>query len=105
MKTWTRTSENIELPRLATLANLSIYHFAREFIRFKRSTDVTPHNYLLRKRVERAKDMLAHTDYSLTEVALAAGFSDQSHLARIFARSSAQRGDSFVGRGFDGSRP
>ena len=66
---------------LSTIANLSIYHFAREF---KRSTGVTPHNYLLRKRVERAKDMLARTDYSLTEVALAAGFSDQSHLSRHF---------------------
>jgi transcriptional regulator GlxA family with amidase domain len=74
-------SENIELYMLSTIANLSIYHFAREF---KRSTGVTPHNYLLRKRVERAKDMLARTDYSLTEVALAAGFSDQSHLSRHF---------------------
>ena len=74
-------SKNIELPMLSTIANLSIYHFAREF---KRSTGVTPHNYLLRKRVERAKDMLARTNYSLTEVALAAGFSDQSHLSRHF---------------------
>jgi AraC-like DNA-binding protein len=76
-------SENIELPMLATIANLSIYHFAREF---KRSTGITPHNYLLRKRVERAKEMLARTDCSLTEVALAAGFSDQSHLARHFRK-------------------
>lgn len=74
-------SNRIELPMLATIANLSVYHFAREF---KRSTGVTPHSYLLRKRIERAKNMLAHTDYSLTEVALAAGFSDQSHLSRHF---------------------
>jgi AraC-like DNA-binding protein len=74
-------SENIELSMLATIAQLSTYHFAREF---KRWTGVTPHKYLVRKRVERAKDMLARTNYSLTEVALAAGFSDQSHLARHF---------------------
>jgi AraC-like DNA-binding protein len=74
-------SENIELSMLATIADLSLYHFAREF---KRSAGVTPHSYLVHKRVERAKDMLARTDYSLTEIALAAGFSDQSHLARHF---------------------
>jgi transcriptional regulator of acetoin/glycerol metabolism/AraC-like DNA-binding protein len=74
-------SENIELSMLATIAGLSLYHFAREF---KRSAGLTPHSYLVRKRVERAKDMLARTDYSLTEIALAAGFSDQSHLARHF---------------------
>ena len=77
----THISENIELPMLATVADLSVYHFAREF---KRSTGVTPHHYLVSKRVERAKDMLARTDYSLTEIALATGFSDQSHLARHF---------------------
>jgi transcriptional regulator GlxA family with amidase domain len=74
-------SEKIELPMLATIANLSTYHFAREF---KRSTGITPHSYLVHKRVERAKEMLARTDYSLTEIALATGFSDQSHLARHF---------------------
>lgn len=74
-------SENIEVSMLATVASLSLYHFAREF---KRSVGITPHNYLVCKRVERAKDMLAHTDYSLTEIALAAGFADQSHLARHF---------------------
>jgi transcriptional regulator of acetoin/glycerol metabolism len=74
-------SENIDLPVLATVAGVSVYHFAREF---KRSTGVTPHNYLVRKRVERAKDMLARTDFSLTEIALATGFADQSHLARNF---------------------
>ncbi len=85
-------SENIELPMLATVANLSLYHFAREF---KRSIGVTPHNYLLRKRVDRAKDMLARTDYSLTEVALAAGFSDQSHLSRHFRQMVGSTPGSF----------
>jgi AraC-like DNA-binding protein len=94
-------SENIELPMLSTIANLSIYHFAREF---KRSTGVTPHNYLLRKRVERAKDMLARTDYSLTEVALAAGFSIKVICRGIFARWLAQHRETFVGRSVDRSR-
>jgi transcriptional regulator GlxA family with amidase domain len=76
-------SDNIALPMLAKIANRSVSHFAREF---KRSSGVTPHNYLIRKRVERAKAMLAHTNYSLTEIALASGFSDQSHLARHFRK-------------------
>ena len=45
---------------------------------------MTPHHYLTQKRVERAQDLLAQTDLSLSEIACAVGFSDQSHLARHF---------------------
>jgi transcriptional regulator GlxA family with amidase domain len=76
-------SENIDLTMLATVAGLSTYHFAREF---KRSTGIAPHYYLVNKRIERAQDMLARTDSSLAEIAIAAGFADQSHLARHFRR-------------------
>jgi AraC-like DNA-binding protein len=74
-------SERIDLAALAAIAGLSVFHFAREF---KQSAGVTPHSYLVQKRVERAQAMLARTDLSLSEIALAAGFSDQSHLARHF---------------------
>jgi AraC-like DNA-binding protein len=74
-------SETVDLPVLAGVAGLSVFHFAREF---KRSTGVAPHHYLLRKRVERAKRLLGRAELSLSEVALAAGFSDQSHLTRRF---------------------
>jgi transcriptional regulator of acetoin/glycerol metabolism/AraC-like DNA-binding protein len=73
--------ESVDLTMLASVAGLSIHHFARGF---KQSTGVTPHQYLTRKRVERAQDMLAHTTLSLSEIAYAVGFSDQSHLARHF---------------------
>jgi AraC-like DNA-binding protein len=76
-----RLSENIDLATLAAVAGLSMHHFAREF---KQSAGVTPHHYLTKKRVERAQEMLAETDLSLSEIADAAGFSDQSHLARHF---------------------
>jgi transcriptional regulator GlxA family with amidase domain len=72
-------SESTDLAMLAAVAGLSIHHFARGF---KQSAGVTPHHYLTQKRVERAQDMLAHTDLSLSEIAYAVGFSDQSHLAR-----------------------
>jgi AraC-like DNA-binding protein len=72
---------SMDLATLAGVAGLSIHHFARGF---KQSAGVTPHHYLTRKRVERAQDLLAHTDLSLSEIAYAVGFSDQSHLARHF---------------------
>jgi transcriptional regulator of acetoin/glycerol metabolism len=74
-------NESIDLTMLAGAAGLSMHHFARQF---KQSAGVTPHRYLTQKRVERAQKMLAQTDLSLSEVAYAAGFSDQSHLARHF---------------------
>jgi len=74
-------SESMDLAELAAVAGLSVYHFAREF---KHSAGITPHAYLVRRRVERAQDMLARTDLSLSEIAFAAGFSDQSHLTRHF---------------------
>jgi transcriptional regulator of acetoin/glycerol metabolism/AraC-like DNA-binding protein len=74
-------SESIDLSLLAAVAGLSVHHFARQF---RQSAGVTPHHYLTQKRVERAEEMLAQTDLSLSEIAYAAGFSDQSHLARHF---------------------
>jgi transcriptional regulator GlxA family with amidase domain len=74
-------SENTDLATLAAVAGLSMHHFSRQF---KQSAGVAPHYYLTKKRVERAQEMLAQTDLSLSEIAYAAGFSDQSHLARHF---------------------
>jgi Helix-turn-helix domain/GAF domain len=45
---------------------------------------VTPGHYLLQRRIERARDLLTSTDLSMSEIAFAAGFSDQSHFARRF---------------------
>ena len=76
-------SHAIDLATLAAIAGLSIHHFARGF---KQSVGIAPHHYLIQKRVERAGDMLAHTDLALSEIAYTVGFSDQSHLARHFRR-------------------
>jgi AraC-like DNA-binding protein len=72
---------SMDLATLAGVAGVSIHHFARGF---KQSAGVTPHHYLTQKRVERAQDLLAHTNLALSEIAYAVGFSDQSHLARHF---------------------
>jgi AraC-like DNA-binding protein len=75
--------EKIRLDGLAALAGLSTDHFARAF---RRSVGVPPHTYLLRRRLEEVEHMLRETQAPLSEIALATGFSDQSHLARHFRR-------------------
>jgi len=75
--------EKIRLDGLAALARLSTDHFARAF---HQSVGVPPHTYLLRRRLEQVEHMLRETRAPLSEIALATGFSDQSHLARHFRR-------------------
>jgi AraC-like DNA-binding protein/PAS domain-containing protein len=75
--------EKIRLDGLAALAGLSTDHFARAF---HQSVGVPPHSYLLRRRLEEVECMLRETHAPLSEIALATGFSDQSHLARHFRR-------------------
>jgi AraC family transcriptional regulator len=74
---------DIKLAELAQVAGMSSFHFAREF---KRTTGTTPHQYLIRFRVERAKALLAKRDLPLIEVGLRSGFSHQSHFTRLFRR-------------------
>jgi AraC-like DNA-binding protein len=76
-----RLDENISVQALAGLAKLSISHFTRAF---KQSEGLPPHEYLVRCRVQRVQELLAETDLPLAEIALASGFSDQSHCARRF---------------------
>ena len=72
------------LEQLAAVARLSAYHFARQF---KAATGLAPHQYVIARRVERAKHLLqAGTDLSLIEVAACAGFSDQSQFSHHFKR-------------------
>ena len=69
---------------MGAVARLSPYHFARQF---KAATGLPPHQYVIARRVERAKQLLqAGTGLSLAEVAADAGFSDQSQLSRHFKR-------------------
>jgi AraC family transcriptional regulator len=72
------------LEQLAAVARLSVYHFARQF---KAATGLPPHQYVILRRVERARQLLqAGPDLSLAEVAMHAGFSDQSQFTRHFKR-------------------
>jgi transcriptional regulator GlxA family with amidase domain len=75
--------EKLRLDGLAALAGISTDHFARAF---HQSLGVPPHKYLLARRLEHVEHMLRETHAPLSEIALATGFSDQSHLARHFRR-------------------
>ena len=75
-------------PSIAMLSaecGLSSSHFARAF---RASLSMTPHQWILKRRVERARTLLAQTDTGLAEIALMCGFSDQSHLGRVFLRET-----------------
>jgi AraC family transcriptional regulator len=72
------------LEQIAAVARLSPYHFARQF---KTATGLPPHQYVILRRVERAKHLLeAGPNLSLAEVAASAGFSDQSRFSQHFKR-------------------
>ena len=74
---------DLSLAELAEVGGMSTFHFAREF---KRATGTTPHQHLIRFRVERAKALLAESQLPLAEVGLRTGFSHQSHFTRLFRR-------------------
>jgi AraC family transcriptional regulator len=71
-----------ELADLVALRSKS--HFCKAF---KRSLGLAPMAYVTSRRVERAKFMMTSTREQLSEIALACGFADQSHLSRLFHRS------------------
>ena len=72
---------NLSLIELANLAQMSLYYFARSF---KQQVGLSPHQYLLRCRVERAKALLLQNELTVMEIAHRVGFADQSHLNRHF---------------------
>jgi AraC family transcriptional regulator len=70
------------LGQMAAVARLSAYHFARQF---KAATGLPPHQFVIARRVERAKELLRQDrDLSLAEIAANCGFSDQSQFTHHF---------------------
>lgn len=75
--------QDLSLQELAAIAQLSAFHFCRAF---KQSMGFTPYQYIIRQRVERAKLLLKDGKMGISEVAIACGFTHQSHLNRHFKR-------------------
>lgn len=77
------SAQNPSLIKMAQIVQMSPYYFSRLF---KKSTGLTPHQYLLKCRTERAKRLLKSSNLSIATIAAQVGFVDQSHLARHFKR-------------------
>ncbi len=80
------------LSRLADIAELSVHHFSRAF---RQSLGMPPHRYILSHRISRASQLMNDSDLPLSEIALAVGFSDQSHFTRVFSRATGETPASF----------
>ena len=76
-----KIDSELRLHELAESADLSASHFSQMF---RRSTGESPHQFVSRTRVERAKELLRASDGSVLDVALSCGFKTQQHFARIF---------------------
>lgn len=75
--------EAITLADMATVAGLSRMHFAAQF---RIATGIRPHEYVMRRRIEHAQQMLRETRNSLVQVALSVGFQTQAHFTTVFRR-------------------
>ncbi|MCC8943000.1 helix-turn-helix transcriptional regulator [Bradyrhizobium sp. Arg68] len=73
---------SMSLQQIAAELGLSVSHFSRAF---RISTGLPPHQWLLRQRIEAAKQLLAVRDLALAEIAMSAGFANQSHFTRVFS--------------------
>lgn len=76
-------AEDLTLAGIAREVRMSPYHFARMF---KLSTGLSPHQYVLRQRIERAKALLTNTDLPVGVVAREVGFASPSHFTQQFRR-------------------
>lgn len=75
--------QSIRNEELATIVRLNLSHFGRAF---RNSFGEPPHEYVIRRRVERAQGLMLSTDAPLSDIALECGLSDQAHLSRLFRR-------------------
>jgi AraC family transcriptional regulator len=77
----------IHIRDLSAVARRSPAHFSRKF---KLAVGVSPHAYVVRRRLERACHLMMTSAKPLSEIALSAGFSDQAHLSRLFRQAFGQ---------------
>jgi AraC family transcriptional regulator len=77
---------DLTLLEIAEIADLSPFHFARSF---KQSTGSTPIQFLMRRRVDLARQLLVESELPIVEIGLRAGFKNQSHFTTLFRKLTA----------------
>jgi len=77
----THLSHDLSIDSICAAVNMSSFRFARGF---KKATGRSPHQFLLERRIELAKDLLRSTDCKLADIAQTVGFANQSHFAAVF---------------------
>jgi AraC-like DNA-binding protein len=85
-------SSELDLDRMAREACLSRYHFLRSF---KRQFGDTPHRYLTRRRMERARELLRAGELSVTEVCFEVGFESLGSFSSLFSRVTGESPDTY----------
>ncbi|WP_242050619.1 helix-turn-helix transcriptional regulator [Oculatella sp. FACHB-28] len=73
----------MSLAEVAGVINISPTYFASLF---KQAMGISPHQYVIQQRVEKAKLMLKRTNLAIADIALQVGFSSQNHLTQQFKR-------------------
>ena len=74
-------SDKTTIADLSALLDLSRFHFIRAF---KKAVGLPPHRYIMHRRIERARELLANRDLSIGEIAERTGFSGTAQLTRAF---------------------
>lgn len=75
--------KDLSIAVLAKVANLSCYHFLRLF---KEAMNISPHQYVIKCRIDKAKNYLNKTEWSVLRISLELGFQSQGHFCTIFKR-------------------
>ncbi|MEM6433205.1 MAG: AraC family transcriptional regulator [Cyanobacteria bacterium P01_D01_bin.115] len=76
--------QSLRLETLAAAVGLDVYYFSRLF---RQSMGISPYQYVLQQRIEKAKSLLQNQALTVTAIALECGFTDSSHLARQFRKT------------------
>ncbi len=90
-------SQDMKLADLAAILSMSQFHFSHLF---KKAIGITPYQYLLQQRVERAKQLLKQSDALVVDIALKCGFNSHSHLSKQFRQITGMTPKAYRGKSY-----
>lgn len=88
----THFAQNLDINTLAAIEGISPTYYCEWF---KKQRGVSPHHYLQQIRLQKAKELLRHTDLSILEIALEVGYSSHASLTRVFQKTEKQSPTAF----------